>query len=172
MSFAYYQRFNQTQKRIAHKSDSLSPIALEEKSDYLSILDELKTQLSLGNVAYVERSSQQLVDTICEPLKIGNMRISSVRVHALEQRPYDDWGELHSLYEPIDETRIRARLYVWMRTAKRKQIVAFKTYLRTLVHELCHHLDYEYYRLEDSLHTKGFYQRESSLVKQLMSYLH
>ena len=171
MAFAYYQRFNQAQKRIARKSDVQKPILLTANTDYLSVLNELKFQLSQGNVAFVERSSQQLLDAICEPLKIGRMRISSARVHVLERRPYDDWGELHGLYEPVNEARIRARLYVWMRTAKRQQIVAFKTYLRTLVHELCHHLDYEFYQLDDSLHTKGFYQRESHLVKQLINFM-
>jgi len=29
-----------------------------------------------------------------------------------------------------------------MRTARHKKIVAFKTFLRTLLHELCHHLDF------------------------------
>jgi hypothetical protein len=54
-----------------------------------------------------------------------------------------------------------------MRTAKRKQVVAFKTFLRTVLHELCHHLDYEYFGLEDSFHTEGFYQRESNLFYSL-----
>ena len=55
-----------------------------------------------------------------------------------------------------------------MRTAQRRQVVAFRTYLRTLLHELCHHLDYELYRLDESFHTEGFFQRESSLVHQLI----
>jgi hypothetical protein len=55
-----------------------------------------------------------------------------------------------------------------MRTAKHRRVVAFKSFLRTLLHELCHHLDYELYRLPDSFHTKGFYMRESSLFHQLM----
>jgi hypothetical protein len=45
--------------------------------------------------------------------------------------------------------------------------VAFKTFLRTLLHELCHHLDYALLNLRDSLHTQGFYQRESSLFAAL-----
>ena len=85
----------------------------------------------------------------------------------LERRPHNDYGELHGLYEPVERTRPRAKIYVWMRTAKRQQVVAFKTYLRTLIHEFCHHLDFEYYKFEDSFHTKGFFQRESSIVKQL-----
>jgi hypothetical protein len=55
-----------------------------------------------------------------------------------------------------------------MRTAKHRRVVAFKSFLRTLLHELCHHLDYELYRLPDSFHTEGFYKRESSLFHQLM----
>ena len=55
-----------------------------------------------------------------------------------------------------------------MRTAQRQQVVAFKSFLRTLLHELCHHLDYEHLALDDSFHTEGFYQRESSLFHQIV----
>jgi hypothetical protein len=55
-----------------------------------------------------------------------------------------------------------------MRTARRKRVVAFRTFLRTLLHELGHHLDYELLDLADSFHTEGFFQRESSLFKQLV----
>jgi hypothetical protein len=45
--------------------------------------------------------------------------------------------------------------------------VAFRTFLRTLLHELCHHLDYELYRFPETFHTEGFYKRESNLLAQL-----
>jgi hypothetical protein len=61
-----------------------------------------------------------------------------------------------------------ARITLWMRTAKMKRPVAFKTFLRTLLHELGHHLDYEHFKLADSFHTEGFYKRESSLFYQLL----
>jgi len=47
--------------------------------------------------------------------------------------------------------------------------VAFKTFLRTLTHELCHHLDYELFALEETFHTEGFYKRESSLANALLA---
>ena len=75
-------------------------------------------------------------------------------------------GELQGLYEATDR-RSRPRVTVWMLTAKRGQVVAYRTFLRTLLHELCHHLDYDLLRLRDSLHTHGFYQRESSLFHAL-----
>ena len=62
-----------------------------------------------------------------------------------------------------------AQVTVWMRTAQRRRVVAFRTFLRTLLHELCHHLDYELLGLEDSFHTQGFYKRESSLFHQLVT---
>ena len=73
-----------------------------------------------------------------------------------------DFGGAHTLTEPSGFMSS-----VWMLTAKRGQVVAFRTFLRTLLHELCHHLDYTLLRLRDSLHTQGFYQRESSLFHAL-----
>ena len=55
-----------------------------------------------------------------------------------------------------------------MRTAARRQVVAFKTFLRTLSHELCHHLDYELFTMPETFHTEGFYKRESSLANALL----
>ena len=56
-----------------------------------------------------------------------------------------------------------------MRTARRRQVVAFKSFLRTVCHEVCHHLDYELFALEETFHTDGFYKRESSLANALLA---
>jgi hypothetical protein len=55
-----------------------------------------------------------------------------------------------------------------MRTAKKEQVVKFRTFLRTLLHEVCHHLDYELYKLAETFHTEGFYARESALMRSLL----
>jgi hypothetical protein len=60
-----------------------------------------------------------------------------------------------------------ALITVWMRTVARKRVVAFRTFVRTLLHELCHHLDYELYKFPETFHTEGFYKRESSLLIQV-----
>jgi len=57
---------------------------------------------------------------------------------------------------------------LWMRTAQKKQVVAFRTFLRTFLHEVGHHLDYELLKLPETFHTEGFYKRESSLFRQLV----
>jgi len=90
-----------------------------------------------------------------------------VRVEVLAARPHATWGELHGLYTA--ERGRRPKIQLWMRTAKQKRVVAFRTYLRTLLHEVGHHLDYTILRLNESYHTEGFYKRESSLFHQLVT---
>ncbi len=105
----------------------------------------------------------------CEKLLGELTRIFTVpplraRVYAV--RPNGDWGELHGMYLPGDEEG-DAKVEVWMRTAQRQKVVAPRTFLRTLVHEFCHHLDYEHFGLAETFHTEGFYKRESHLLTQI-----
>ena len=52
---------------------------------------------------------------------------------------------------------------VWMRTAVRKEITSFGTFLSTLCHEFCHHLDFHRLGFDDSWHTRGFDERTAAL---------
>jgi len=52
---------------------------------------------------------------------------------------------------------------VWMRTAVRKDVTSFGTFLSTLCHEFCHHLDFHRFLFRNSWHTRGFYQRTALL---------
>jgi hypothetical protein len=54
---------------------------------------------------------------------------------------------------------------LWTRTALRHDVVKPKTFLRTLMHELVHYFDYAVLRLGNSYHTRGFFKRESFLVR-------
>lgn len=66
--------------------------------------------------------------------------------------------ELFGDYDP--ETML---IRVWMRTAVRKEVTSFGTFVSTLCHEFCHHLDFQKFRCADSWHTRGFYQRAAAL---------
>ncbi|MGA2170351.1 MAG: CsbD family protein [Terracidiphilus sp.] len=66
--------------------------------------------------------------------------------------------ELFGDYTP--ETML---IRVWMRTAVRKEITSFGTFLSTLCHEFCHHLDDQKFNFADSWHTRGFYERVAVL---------
>jgi len=118
----------------------------------------------------LRREERRAVESLCQELVSAltvGLKVRPLRVAVLAVRPSRSWGELHGLYNPVQGGR-PAGITVWMRTAQRRQVVAFRTFLRTLVHEFCHHLDYEHLKLPESFHTEGFYKRESSLVHQLL----
>jgi hypothetical protein len=52
---------------------------------------------------------------------------------------------------------------VWTRTPVRKQVTSFGTFLSTLCHEFCHHLDCKRFGFSQSPHTRGFYARTATL---------
>lgn len=160
MPFAYYQRLNKTQKRIYDESDRIGSVELYRPGAHRERIVALASTLAKGERRSTEKAAQDVADGLTEALGVP-----ALRIRVQERRPSWQTGELHGLYEADDEGRYEISL--WMRTAQRVQVVKFKTFLRTLLHELCHHLDYQRFGLEDSFHTEGFYRRESSLLRQL-----
>lgn len=162
MVFGYYKKLAPAQQRTYRQSDHVPAIALPDARLLAGDVARLAEALAREDRAQTQAGAQALVSAIT-----GRLRVPPVRVEVLEKRPHHDWGELQGLYTPA-ERRGQARITVWMRTAKRRRVVAFRTFLRTVLHEVCHHLDYELLHLDDSLHTEGFYKRESSLFHQLV----
>ena len=163
--FAYYDKLSPARQRIYRKSDAIEtlgiPPGLALGRAIAAIADGLRNEHRVS----AQSACQSLVNALLE-----GYHVPAVRVKVLLRRPADDYGELHGLYEP-EEDDTRACITLWMRTAQRKQVVAFKTFLRTLIHEVCHHLDYELFALEETFHTEGFYKRESTLVAALLAQL-
>jgi len=162
MVFSYYNKLSITQKRIYRKSDEIHAVPLPEGETLLPLIARLASALELED--------RELTEEICRTLAAsmaGRLGVPPLRVKVLAVRPSATWGELHGLYE-LAEGKASAVITLWMRTAKHRRVVAFRAFFRTLLHEFCHHLDYHLYRLPDSLHTEGFYKRESSLFHQLM----
>ena len=161
MVFSFYERLTARQQSIYRQSDDIKYLRLKT-ADKLQLdakkLGEILESEKLGEVQLI---CQQIANEI-----ISQIKAPPVDVEVLSVRPSDDWGELHGLYLPEDDGET-ARIQVWMRTAKHKRVVAFKSFLRTLLHELCHHLDYEHFGFPETFHTEGFYSRESSLFKQI-----
>lgn len=160
MPFSYYHRLSKTQKRIYDASDRIGSVELYRPRAQREWVLALAAALASGKRPPTERAAQALADSLTDALGVPGLR---VRVQ--ERRPSWQTGELHGLYEADEKGRYKISL--WMRTAQRVQVVKFKTFLRTLLHEICHHLDYQKFGLKDSFHTEGFYRRESSLLRQL-----
>ena len=67
-------------------------------------------------------------------------------------------------YEKFGDYDLRtAEIRLWTKTAMRHQVSAYGTFLATLCHEVCHHLDVVRLGLPGSPHTRGFYERAGLL---------
>ena len=162
MAFAYYDRLTRSQQRVYRQSDDIASVPIPRGVDLCPLVEAVAEALAAGDRAQLQAAADRLLAEIAVRL-----RVPPLRTQVLAVRPSRRWGELHGLYNGASAGRV-ARVSVWMRTARRHQVVKFRTFLRTLLHELCHHLDYELLALPDSFHTEGFYRRESSLLRQLL----
>lgn len=160
MPFPYYERLSSRQKAVYRKSAAIAAVTLDRPQAVWPLVTELREGLERDDRIAVEEAAAELALAVTQDLGIP-----PVRVEVLAVRPRRRAEELHGLY--TWEEGQRARIQVWMRTAQQKRVVAFRTFLRTLLHEVCHHIDYALYELAESFHTEGFFRRESSLVRQL-----
>jgi len=161
MPFDYYDNLNARQQLIYRKSDRVSEIELPDRKALAATADQVRAALETGK----PRSVRSAVTDLCAGL-VSALDVAPVSVKVLARRPSRAGEELHGLYER--EEGEQPLITVWMRTAAHKRTVTFRTFVRTFLHELCHHLDYELLGLADTFHTEGFFKRESSLMRSLV----
>ena len=111
-----------------------------------------------------EALGQKLLDNICRALKISRTRL---RVSD-ERQPHKLRGgklayKLYGVYYCENAVIEIANL-----TSIREQVVAGKTFLDTLIHELMHHIDRKFLRIPSTPHSPGFYARIEDLKAKLM----
>jgi hypothetical protein len=160
----YFYRLSTRAQRTYLKSDVIDRFELVPDTGALALTRALIDALVAGASPVIERAAQTLADKICALVKVAG-----VRVEVRGVRPHNTRGELHGIFYPRGPAqRPGAPLIIlWMRTAQRHDVVKPKTFLRTLMHELGHYLDYAMLGLDDSFHTAGFFRRESFLVRTL-----
>jgi hypothetical protein len=156
---AFFYRMSPRAQQCYLKSNAIDRYNFVPSGAALARTQALLQTLEGGSLAAINRAAQHLVDEVCRV-----MDIVPVRVEIRGVRPRNTRSELHGIFYPRERP---PRMIVWMRTAQRRDIVKPKTFLRTLLHELGHYLDYAFLHLGDSYHTRGFFQRESFLVRCL-----
>jgi hypothetical protein len=159
--FDYYERLSAEDRRIYRKSDAITQVPLAQPARHRPAVLALQRALAAERRREVERAAGELVRELTSSLGAPPLEVC-----VLAMRPKLREGELHGLYTL--EADGRARIELWMRTANKRRVVAFRTFLRTLLHELCHHLDLTLFSLGETFHTEGFFRRESSLARQLL----
>jgi hypothetical protein len=160
--FSYYDRLSAMNKAIYRRGDAITRVALPDGLDLRAEL--CSAAAAVGEALAAEKPSRVRAHAqhVCD-LVTNALTTEPVTVKVLRVRPQRSYGELHGLYTRDDGKP--PTIQVWMRTAQRADVVKPRTFLRTLLHEVCHHLDYAHYRLGESFHNAGFFRRESSLMR-------
>jgi len=137
------------------ESDRHNTLRLPQDERLRRIAGAIETAMKTGRSREVLRVSEEFLDTAADfyQVKQCDVRVLAARPLRVRER---STVELFGDYNP-SSTLIR----VWMKTAIRQEVTSFGTFLSTLCHEFCHHLDFE--RFPDSWHTRGFYERTASL---------
>jgi hypothetical protein len=139
------------------ESDQTRTLDLPQDGSLLTITKSIESAMRRGRSTDVHRTCADFLKAASEFYKVADCGIRVLAARPLRVR--ESWStELFGDYTP--ETML---IRVWMRTAVRKEVTSFGTFLSTLCHEFCHHLDYQKFEFLESWHTRGFYERAAAL---------
>jgi hypothetical protein len=138
-------------------SDRLKSIDLPADGPLLGISQAIESAMESGSMRDVRRHSAEFVATVSDFYRVPKCDVQILAARPLRTRR--GWRtELFGDYHPTSML-----IRVWMKTAVRREITSFGTFLSTLCHEFCHHLDFQQFKFRDSWHTRGFYERAAIL---------
>ena len=139
------------------ESDRTRTLALPGGERAAEIAAFIESAMKSGKSADVRYASAEFLALAAEFYKVPNCEIRVLAARPLRVSR-NCTTELFGDYHP-QAVLIR----VWMRTAVRKEVTSFGTFLSTLCHEFCHHLDFHRFGFRASWHTRGFYERTALL---------
>jgi hypothetical protein len=139
------------------QSDRLRTLDLPADDGFRKTAESIEAAMKTGLGAEIRKTCYEF---LVRASSFYQVPASNIRVLAARPlRIRENWAtELFGDYNP-ESMLIR----VWMRTAVRKEITSFGTFLSTLCHEFCHHLDFRRFGFSNSWHTRGFYERTAAL---------
>jgi hypothetical protein len=138
-------------------SDRLATLPLPADGRLLATAIAIEAAMKAGAAADVRGSCEDFVKAAGDFYRVPRCTVRVLAARPLRVREHST-TELFGDYHP-DSMLIR----IWLRTAVRKHVTSFGTFLSTLCHEFCHHLDFHRFQFRDSWHTRGFYQRTAWL---------
>jgi hypothetical protein len=145
------------------ESDRIRTLDLPQDGCLLTISQSIESAMKAGTSVDVRRPCAEFLRAASEFYKVPDCGVRVLAARPLRVRE-SGITELFGDYDP--ETML---VRVWMRTAVRKEITSFGTFLSTLCHEFCHHLDFLRFGFPDSWHTRGFYERAAALYHHARS---
>ena len=144
------------------ESDQLTSLAVPQEDGLRALARSIDSAMKDGTSTLVRQACTELMTAAAELYKVEKPGVRVLASRPLRVREGGWAMELFGDYSP--EAKL---IRVWMRTAVRKQVTSFGTFLSTLCHEFCHHLDYQHFGFCDSWHTRGFYERTAALYRHV-----
>jgi hypothetical protein len=139
------------------ESDRIRTLDLPQDWHLPRIAQSIDFAMRAGAPADVRRTCTEFLEAASEFYKVSECGVRVLAARPLRVREH--WStELFGDYDP--KTML---IRLWMRTAVRKEVTSYGTFLSTLCHEFCHHLDFHRFKFPDSWHTRGFYERAAAL---------
>jgi len=139
------------------ESDRIVDLNLPQDRSLAAIAKSIESAMKLDMMAAVRNACADFLTMASSFYKVQNCGVKVLAARPLRVR--ENWStELFGDYDPTTMV-----IRVWMRTAVKKEVTSFGTFLSTLCHEFCHHLDLQLFKYPDSWHTRGFYQRTALL---------
>lgn len=143
-----------TKTSVYEKSNLITEVSLkrfskEYSKDILSCDENYKDR---------QKASEKLLKYLSEKFKISTPTIKVVNGKRKQKGSAQIYGTYHVQAETI---------FVYNQTAKTNVPISIKSFYDTLLHEFMHHYDHKYLKMNDSLHTSGFYKRITDLKTKL-----
>lgn len=142
-------------------SDRMRALEVPANTTMPAVSEAIESAMKSGNGADVRRACAEFLRIAAEFYKVPACDIRVLAARPLRVRR-NCTTELFGDYHP-DTMMVR----VWMCTAVRKEVTSFGTFLSTLCHEFCHHLDFKRFGFRNSWHTRGFYERTALLYHHM-----
>jgi hypothetical protein len=139
------------------RSDSLKTIPLPGDSRLYGHTERIQEAMKDGATPPVRIACEAFFLEVAQFYEVPPPKI---RVLASRPRRVYETGS-SELFGDYDLLTMEIR--IWMRTAVRHRVTSFGTFLSTLCHEFCHHLDRQLLGFPSTLHTRGFYERTAVL---------
>jgi hypothetical protein len=140
-----------------YESDRIRTLDLPRDGHLQEIAQRLESAMKTDNIRDVRSVCTEFLASASISYEVPTCGVRVLAARPLRTREHGTF-ELFGDYSP-DSMLIR----VWMRTAVRKEVTSFGTFLSTLCHEFCHHLDFKKFGFVNSWHSRGFYERAGVL---------
>jgi hypothetical protein len=139
------------------RSDTMKTLAVAGDNSLHALALQIESALSSEVKKDIRTACSNF---LAETARLYHVPRPSIRV--LDARPLRVYESGSS--ELFGDYDLRTALIrVWMRTAIQKKVTSFGTFLSTLCHEFCHHLDLQALGFPHTYHTRGFYERTAVL---------